>query len=104
MYLRGLGAALDPETTPETLNYLWSNTLKPSDLSLTLEVFSTEGEHADIAWSFAVAHLKEMQDRFGLLPKGWLLSSIAAGFTDNRRADEVLALAQADLSGKELTT
>ncbi|HEY6840517.1 MAG TPA: M1 family metallopeptidase [Chthoniobacterales bacterium] len=98
MYLRGLGAALDPETTPETLNYLWSNTLKPSDLSLTLEVFSTEGEHADIAWSFAVAHLKEVQDRFELLPKGWLLSSIAAGFTDNRRADEVLALAQADLS------
>ena len=98
MYLRGLGAALDPETTPETLNYLLSNTLKPSDLSLTLKVFSTEGEHADIAWSFAVTHLKEMQDRFGLLPKGWLLSSIAAGFTDNRRADEVLALAQADLS------
>jgi aminopeptidase N len=97
MYLRGLGAALDPETTPETLNYLLSNTLKPGDLSRTLEIFSTEGEHADIAWSFAVAHLKEMQDRFGLLPKGWLLSSIAAGFTDNRRADEVLALAQANL-------
>jgi aminopeptidase N len=98
MYLRGLGAALDPETTPETLNYLLSDNLNPGDLSRTLEVFSTEGEHADIAWLFAVAHLKEMQDRFELLPKGWLLSSIATGFTDNRRADEVLALAEASLS------
>jgi len=97
MFLRGLGAALDPETARETLRYLVSGTIKSGDMYLALKYFSAEGEHADIAWSFAVAHPKEMQDRFGLLSQSWLLSAIATGFTDNQRADEILAFAQANL-------
>jgi hypothetical protein len=62
-----------------------------------LEYFAAEGEHPDIAWSFAVAHLKEMQERFGLLRLTRLLSLIATGFTDNQRADEVSSFAQANL-------
>ena len=53
MYLRGLGAALDPETARETLEYLVSGTIKPDDMYWALKYFSAEGEHADIAWSFA---------------------------------------------------
>ena len=71
--------------------------MKPGDLSLLLECFAAEGEHPDIAWSFAVAHLQEMQNRLGLLGQSRLLSSIATGFTDNERADEILAFAQANL-------
>ena len=97
MYLRGLGAALDPETARETLQYLVSGTVKPDDMYWALKYFSAEGEHADIAWSFAVAHMKELQDRFGLLSQSWLLSAIAAGFTDNQRADDVLAFAETNL-------
>jgi hypothetical protein len=79
------------------LQYLVSDKVKPGDASLAPEYFATEGEHPDIAWSFVVAHLKEIQERFGLLREGRLLSSIATGFTDNPRADEVLAFAQANL-------
>ncbi len=97
MYGRALGAALDPELTRETLQYFVSDKVKPRDLPLALEYFATEGEHPDIAWSFAVAHLKEMQERFGLLRLSRLLSLIATGFTDNQRADEVLSFAKANL-------
>jgi len=97
MYLRALGAALDPELAQETLQYLVSDKVKPGDASLVLESFAVEGEHPDIAWSFAIAHLKEMQVRFGSLGETRLLSLIATGFTDNQRADEVLAFAQSNL-------
>jgi len=97
MYLRALGAALDPELAQETLQYLVSDKVKPGDASLVLESFAVEGEHPDIAWSFAIAHLKQMQVRFGSLGETRLLSLIATGFTDNQRADEVLAFAQSNL-------
>ena len=38
-----------------------------------------------------------MQERFGLIRQSRVLSSIATGFTDNQRADEVLAFTQANL-------
>jgi aminopeptidase N len=98
IYLRALGAALDPELARETLPYLLSDKVTPDEASLALEYFAAEGEHPDIAWSFAVAHLKEMQERFGLIRQSRVLSSIATGFTDNQRADEVLAFAQANLA------
>jgi aminopeptidase N len=97
MYLRALGAALDPELARDTLQYLFSDQVKPGDASLALEYFAAEGEHPDIAWSFAVAHLKEMQERFGLGRQTQVLSSIARAFTDDQRADEISAFAQANL-------
>jgi aminopeptidase N len=97
IYLRALGAALDPQSAQETLQHLESDKVEPGDLSLLLECFAAEGEHPDIAWSFAAAHSREMQNRLGLLGQSRLLSSIATGFTDNERADEILAFAQANL-------
>ncbi len=101
-YLRALGSALDPESAQETLEHLVSDKVTPDDMSLALENLATEGEHADIAWSFAVSHLKEMRDRIGPLRQSRLLSSIATGFADKQRADEILAFAQANLPPKAL--
>jgi aminopeptidase N len=97
MYLRALGAALDPQLARENLQYLVSDKVTSGDASLALEYFALEGEDPDIAWSFAVAHLKELQERFGLPGQTRVLSSIATGLTDNQRADEVLSFAQANL-------
>jgi aminopeptidase N len=97
MYLRALGAALDPELAQATLQYLVSDKVKAGDGSLGLEYMAAEGEHPDIAWSFAIAHLREIQERFGLPAQSRLLSSIATGFTDNQRADEVLSFAKDSL-------
>jgi aminopeptidase N len=97
MYLQALGAALDPELARDTLQYLLSDQVKPADASLALEYSAAEGEHPDIAWSFAIDHLKEMQERFGLLRQSQVLSSIARAFTDDQRADEISAFAQANL-------
>jgi aminopeptidase N len=97
MYLRALGSALDPELTVEALEYLGSDKVKPGDASVALEYFAEESEHPDIVWSFTVTHLREMQERFGWARQSRLLSSIASGFTDNQRADEIVAFAKANL-------
>jgi aminopeptidase N len=97
MYLRALSATLDPELAQNTLQCLLSGNVKSGDLLMALANFSGEGEHPDIAWSFAIEHLKEMQERFGTLGKNRLLASIATGFTDDKRADEVSAFVQANL-------
>jgi aminopeptidase N len=97
MYLRALGAALDPELARETLRYLLSEKVKPGDAPLILEYFAANGEHPDVAWSYAVAHPKEIQERFGSPGQIRWLSSIATGFSDNERADEVLSFGKANL-------
>ena len=96
MYLRALGAALDPELARETLQYLVTNNVQPRDASLVFECVATEGEQPGIAWSFAVDHLKEIRDRFGLPGQIQLMASIVSGFTDDQRADEFLAFARAN--------
>ncbi|MBV8377869.1 MAG: ERAP1-like C-terminal domain-containing protein, partial [Verrucomicrobia bacterium] len=97
MYLRALGAALDPELARETLPYFLSEKVKPGDAAGALEYFAANVEHPDIAWSFAVAHAKELQERFGWLRQSRWLFSIASGFSDSQRADEVLSFGKANL-------
>ncbi|MBV9299073.1 MAG: M1 family metallopeptidase [Verrucomicrobia bacterium] len=97
MYLRALGAALDPALAKETLQYLISEKVKPGDASMALEYFAANCEHPNIAWSFAVANFKQMQERFGSVRQSRWLSLIAAGFSDDQRADEVLAFGKANL-------
>ena len=96
VYLRALGAALDPELARETLQHLMTDKAQPRDAFLVFGYVATEGEHPDIAWSFVVDHQKEIRERFGLPGQIQLLASIATGFTDDQRADEVLALAQSN--------
>ena len=98
MYLRALSATLDPELARDTLQYLLSDKVKSGDAFLALANFCEEGEHPDIAWSFATDHLKEMQERFGTPGQSRLLASIASGFTDDKQADEVSAFVHANLS------
>jgi hypothetical protein len=94
MYLRALSAALDPELAHQTLEYLISDQVMPGDACQALENLATEGEHPAIVWEFATTHLNEMQQRFGLFRRNRLLSSIAAGFMDDARADELTAVAR----------
>jgi len=97
-YLRALSAALDPELTHKTLEYLMSDHVMPGDACRALENLATEGEHPAIVWEFAATHLNEMQQRFGLFRRNRLLSSIAAGFMDDPRADELIAFARSYLA------
>ncbi len=97
MYMRALSAALDPELAHKTLEYLMSDHVMPGDACRALENISTEGEHPTIVWDFATTHLTEMQQRFGLFRRDRLLSSIAAGFIDDPRADELVAFARSNL-------
>src|SRR3984893_3434532 len=97
-YLRALSAVLDPGLAHETLEYLMSDHVMPGDACRALEDLATEGEHPAIVWEFATTHLNEMQQRFGLFRRNRLLSSIAAGFMDEARADELIAFARSYLA------
>jgi aminopeptidase N len=100
--LRALGAALDPDSARETMDYLLSSSVDPADASLALETLAAEGEHPGIAWSFVVDHPKEIQERFATSGQSRFLSSIASGSSDDGRADEILAFAQANLPAASL--
>ena len=69
MYLRALGAALDPELARDTLQYLVSDKVQPRDASLVFEQVAAEGEHPDLAWSFAVDHVRKCGTGLGCLVK-----------------------------------
>jgi aminopeptidase N len=97
-YLRALSAALDPELAHKTLEYLMSDHVMPGDACRALEDLAAEGEHPAIVWEFATTHLNEMQQRFGSFRRNRLLSSIAAGFMDEPRADELIAFARSYLA------
>ena len=97
-YLRALSAALDPDLARQTLEYLISDRVMPGDAYRAFENLATEGEHAAIVWEFVTTHFKEMQQRFGLDRRNRLLSSVAGGFTDDSRADELIAFAKAYLT------
>jgi hypothetical protein len=77
---------------------LMSDQVMPGDACRTLQNLAAEGEHPAIVWEFATAHLNEMQQRFGLFRRNRLLLSIAAGFTDDARADELTAIAKSYFS------
>jgi aminopeptidase N len=96
-YLRALSAALDPELAHKTLEYLMSDHVMPGDACQTFENLATEGEHSAIVWEFATAHFNEMQQRFGVFRRNRLLLSIAAGFTDALRADQLVTFARSYL-------
>ncbi len=72
--------------------------MNAADMSLVLEYLAAKGERPDMAWAFAIAHWKEMQDRYGAHSQSQLLSAIAARFTDDQQAGEILAFAKANLS------
>jgi ERAP1-like C-terminal domain len=98
IYLRALNAALDPDLAHRTLEYLMSDHVMAGDACWALEDLATEGEHPATVWEFATTHLDQMQQRFGLFRRNRLLSSIAAGFMDDSRADELIAFAKSYLA------
>ena len=75
-----------------------SDHVMPGDACRALEDLATEGEHPAIVWEFATTHLNQMQQRFGLFRRNRLLSSIASGFMDDPRADELIAFARSYLA------
>jgi aminopeptidase N len=97
-YLRALSAALDPDLARQTLEYLLSDRVMPGDACQALEDLATEGEHPAIAWEFVTTHFKEVQQRMGLDRRNRLVWSIAGGFTEDSRADELVAFAKAYLT------
>ena len=98
IYLRALSAALDPDLARQTLEYLISDRVMPGDACRAFENLATEGEHPALVWEFVTTHFKEMQERFGLDRLSRLLLSIAGGFADDSRADELIAFAKAYLT------
>jgi hypothetical protein len=58
-----------------------------------LQYLSNQGEHPEIVWDYATQHLAELEKRFGYSRWNRLLPSIAEGFTDPSRADELLKFA-----------
>jgi aminopeptidase N len=95
MYLRALSAVRDPELAQRSVEFFISKHVASGDAGRALEEEALE--HPEIVWTYATAHLKQMQQRFGFFRWNRLLPNIAAGFTDSERADELVRFAQQNL-------
>jgi aminopeptidase N len=93
MYLYALAVVLDPDLAKKTLDLLLSNRVPPPEAARALQYLSNQGEHPEIVWDYATQHLAELEKRFGYSRWNRLLPSIAEGFTDPSRADELLKFA-----------
>jgi aminopeptidase N len=95
MYLRALSAVLDPELAQRSAEFFTSKHVASGDGGRALE--EEAWEHPEIVWTQTTTHFKQMQQRFGFLRWNRLLPSLAAGFIDSERADELLRFAKQNL-------
>jgi aminopeptidase N len=98
MYLRALSAVRDPELAQRSVEFFVSKHVAPGDAGRALE--EAAWEHPEIVWSFATTHIKEFQQRFGFFRWNRLLPSLAAGFTDSERADDLVRFAKQNLAAQ----
>jgi hypothetical protein len=102
--LRALSAPLDPELVRRTIVYLLNNNEPAVAVARAFESLATQGEHPEIAWDFATSHLQEMQKRFGPLRFNRLISTLASGFTDEQRANDVIEFVKGNLPPDAIPT
>jgi aminopeptidase N len=98
MYLRALSAVRDPELAQRSVEFFLSKHVAPGDAGRALE--EAAWEHPEIVWAFATTHIKQFQQRFGFFRWNRLLPSLAAGFTDRERADELIQFAKQNLGAQ----
>jgi hypothetical protein len=98
MYLRALSAVRDPELAQRSVEFFVSKHVAPGDAGRALE--EAAWEHPEIVWTFATTHIKEFQQRFGFFRWNRLLPSLAAGFTDSERADDLVRFAKQNLAAQ----
>jgi aminopeptidase N len=98
MYLRALSAVRDPELAQRSVQFFVSKHVAPGDAGRALE--EAAWEHPEIVWTFATTHIKQFQQRFGFFRWNRLLPSLAAGFTDSERADDLVQFAKQNLAAQ----
>jgi len=98
MYLRALSAVRDPELARRSVEFFVSKHVAPGDGGRALE--EEAWEHPEIVWAFATTHIKQFQQRFGFFRWNRLLPSLAAGFTDSERAEELVQFAKQNLAAQ----
>jgi len=97
MYLQALEAALDPDLTRRTLETTIGDEMAAPEVVAAFQRVAVEAGHADIAWDFVKDHLDELLTGWASAFRNQFLPSIAAGFNDERRADELVGLTKEKL-------
>ena len=97
MYLQALQTALDPDLARRTLQSVLADEMAPAEALAAFERVAVGAGHAGIAWDFAKEHLDELRTRWSSPYLKRLLPSIAAGFSDEHRADELAQLTKEKL-------
>lgn len=96
-YLQALQAALDPDLARRSLESVLADETAPAQAIAAFERVAVGAGHAGIAWDFAKEHLDELRARWSHAYLNRLFPSIAAGFSDEHRADELIQLTKEKL-------
>jgi hypothetical protein len=71
--------------------------MAPPEAVAAFQRVAVEAGHADIAWDFVKNHLDELLTGWASAYRNQFLPSIAAGFSDERRTDELVGLTKEKL-------
>jgi aminopeptidase N len=92
-----LASALDPKLAEEALKLALTDELPREVAPYLLFAVAGQGEHDEMVWRFAQAHLKELTGKLSEFAAVSYVPSLFGIFTDASRADELEAFAKANL-------
>jgi aminopeptidase N len=91
---RGLAAGQPRELAEKTLAIALTPERVPTEAARMPRAVAEEGEHVELAWQFAVQHIKALSEKIGPSQGNEILPHVAAHFSDAGRADELEATAK----------
>jgi hypothetical protein len=89
LYYNALCSALDPDLARATLAISLSNELSPEEASGVVLEVAGNGEHTELAWTFAKQHLRELLAKVEVFSRTSYVPAIFSSFSDTAHADEL---------------
>ncbi len=104
MYYEALEMALDPQLAERTLDIALRGEMPPSVATDAFKNMATDGEHVDLVWVYAKTHLAKLLATRSSPERNHFLSEIAANFSDEEHAGELLELVSKSGSADAIET
>lgn len=96
-YYTAMQSALDPRLAAKTLQSSLKAQIPPQIANSSVYQVALAAEQPELAWDFALQHLKELLAREDFFGKQSLILNLMAAFSDETRADELERFSQANM-------
>ncbi len=98
LYYTAMTAALDPQLAAATLALSLTDETVPQEATDFVIQVAANGEQKELAWNFAMQHLRELLSKVDGFNRNNYVPSILSSFSDTARADELEAYVRQHVS------